>query len=111
MSTPTYIADSLLDPQMKKVLAAMHADLLVSATNATAVQVDVDAIEASVIVDMTAIRAAVIAALTAIDAANTKINTLTTKLNADAGVTDTNYATNFSTTNVADSTPAALTTS
>lgn len=28
----------------------------------------------------------------------TKLNTLTTKLNADAGVTDTNYATDFDTT-------------
>lgn len=48
--------------------------------------------------DITALRAAIVA-ITA------KIDVLTAKLNADAGVTDTNYATNFAST----CDPAALT--
>lgn len=48
--------------------------------------------------DLTALRAAFVA-LTA------KLDVLTAKLNADAGVTDTNYATNFAST----LDPAALT--
>jgi hypothetical protein len=67
--------------------------------SAASVQTDLDAVEASVIVDLGNLRTAVIAALTALD-------TLATKLNADAGVTDTNYATN----NVSGSSPAAITT-
>ena len=53
----------------------------------------------AVLADMTAMRAAIVA-ITA------KLDVLTTKLNADAGVTDTNYATNFAST----CDPAALTT-
>lgn len=53
----------------------------------------------AILTDLTALRASIVA-ITA------KIDVATTKLNADAGVTDTNYATNFAAT----CDPAALTT-
>lgn len=52
----------------------------------------------NVLTDNASLRTALIATLT-------KIDVLTAKLNADAGVTDTNYAVNFAST----LTPAALT--
>lgn len=109
--TTSYIQGALIDIEHKKVLEALRADLLVSATNATVVQADLDATEATVIADMTAIRAGVIAALTAIDTLAGALNTLATKLNADAGVTDTNYAAANAVNNASTSSPAALTTS
>lgn len=51
------------------------------------------------VADLTALRTSIVAILAAMD-------TLATKLNADAGVTDTNYVT----TNAATNTPAAITT-
>lgn len=91
MTTPTYVADSLLDPQSKKVLAVLHADLSASTQTGT--------LHATVLADLTALRNAVVAM-------NAKLDVLTAKLNADAGVTDINYATNFAST----LNPAALTT-
>jgi hypothetical protein len=55
--------------------------------------------DATVVADLTALRAAIVYILGAMD-------TLATKLNADAGVTDVNYVT----TNASGHTPAALTT-
>ncbi|PPC86323.1 MAG: hypothetical protein CTY37_06175 [Methylotenera sp.] len=59
---------------------------------------EVRALIENVLADNTALRTALIATLE-------KIDVLTAKLNADAGVTDTNYAVNFAST----LTPAALT--
>jgi hypothetical protein len=47
------------------------------------------------------LRAIVAAQTDAIQNLATKLDTLTAKLNADAGVTDTNYATDFATTTAA----------
>jgi hypothetical protein len=55
--------------------------------------------KATDVADLTALRTSIVAILAAMD-------TLATKLNADAGVTDANYVT----TNAATNTPAALTT-
>ena len=95
-----YIQAALLDPEIKKTLELLRTDCLTNGTKASAVQTDLDATEATVITDLGVLRTAIIAALTALD-------TMATKLNADAGVTDTNYATN----NVSGSSPAAITTS
>jgi len=97
--TTTYIQGALLDPEAKKALEALRIDLLVNANNASGVQLNLGTLQGTVVVDLTALRAAIIA----LDA---KLDVLTAKLNADAGVTDTNYATNFAAT----IDPAALTT-
>jgi hypothetical protein len=94
MSTPS-IQYAVLDVEMK---AALEAARVASAN------------DASVVVDLTAIRTGVIAALTAIATLATAVNVLATKLNADAGVTDTNYVTSNAVGQVAASSPAALTT-
>ncbi len=62
---------------------------------------------AAMLVDVTAIRAEVVKLVTDMGTRITEFNTLTTKLNADAGVTDTNYAT---ATAITAANPAALTT-
>lgn len=46
----------------------------------------------AVLADYTAIRAEVVKLVTDITALRTSYNTLVTKMNADAGITDTNYA-------------------
>lgn len=105
--TTSYIQGAKIDPDLKAVLEALRTEVLVTGSGvdataraaATAAQADLDATEATVITDLGVLRTAIIAALTALD-------TLATKLNADAGVTDTNYATN----NVATNSPAAVTT-
>lgn len=84
---------------LKAALETLRTDMLTNSVNATTVQADLDATEATIITDLGVLRTAIIAALTALDA-------LGTKLNADAGVTDENYPTN----NVATSSPAAITT-
>lgn len=61
----------------------------------------------AMLADITAIRAEVVKLVTDMGTRITEFNTLTTKLNADAGVTDTNYATATAITAAA---PAALTT-
>lgn len=103
MSTAA-IQHAVLDVEMKALLETAMS------TGGAAAQADLDAVEASVIVDLGNVRTGVIAALTAIAAVATALNTLATKLNADGGVTDTNYVTNNDTTQVATSSPAALTT-
>ncbi len=96
-----------LDQEVKNALDSAAAT---SGTTDTTARTDIDAVEASVIVDLGAIRTAVIAALTAIDTLAGAVNTLATKLNADAGVTDTNYAAANAVNNASTSSPAALTT-
>jgi hypothetical protein len=93
MTTPG-IQSALLDPEVKKVLESYSA-----AGVGTAADTANDVLQNSVVVDLTALRAAVVAM-------NAKLDVLTAKLNADAGVTDANYATNFAAT----LDPAALTT-
>lgn len=93
MSTPA-IQHAILDVEMKAQLESL-------ALNAN---------DATVVADLTAIRTAVIAALTAVATLAGALNTLATKLNADAGVTDTNYVTTNAVNQVATSSPAALTT-
>lgn len=61
----------------------------------------------SLLADLAAVRAEVVKLVTDVGTRITEFNTLTTKLNADAGVTDTNYATAAVITAAA---PAALTT-
>ncbi len=66
-------------------LAAVLANIV---TMLTELKLDHDAI----VTDATAIRAEVVKLVTDMGTRITEHNTLTTKLNADAGVTDTNYA-------------------
>lgn len=94
-----YIQAALLDPELKKVLEAVRTDALTNSVNSTLVQSNLDAKVATIITDMTAIRTAVVYLLGALD-------TLATKLNNDAGVTDTNYVT----ANASGHTPGAITT-
>lgn len=60
----------------------------------------------ALLTDLTAVRAEVVKLVTDMATRITENNTLATKLNADAGVTDTNYAAAAAATAVA---PAALT--
>lgn len=83
---------------LKAVLESILATAT-SSTTAAAVQTDLDATEATIITDLGALR-------TAHNAIATALDTLAAKLNADAGVTDTNYATN----NVAANSAPAVTT-
>jgi hypothetical protein len=89
MTTPA-IQNALLDPELKKVLEATSAAAALAVANAD---------RGTIVTDLTALRAAILAL-------NAKLDVLTTKLNADAGVTDVNYATNFAAT----LNPAALVT-
>lgn len=82
MTTPA-IQGANIDPAVKAVLEAMPSAATVAANLAT--------LKASVIVDLGAHR-------TAITAITAKMDVLAGKLNADAGVTDTNYAVNFAST-------------
>ena len=75
--TTSAIQNALLDPEQKKVLEAIAATATTDRTN--------------IVTDLTALK-------TAINGINAKLDVLTAKLNADAGVTDTNYATNFAST-------------
>jgi hypothetical protein len=70
-------------------------------------QADTIAVLDSMLADITAIRAEVVKLVTDMGTRITEHNTLATKLNADAGVTDTNYAAAAAITAAA---PAALTT-
>lgn len=97
--TTSYIQGALLEPEVKKVLEAVRTDCLTNGTNASAVQADLDATTATIITDLGVLRTAIVYLLGALD-------TVTTKLNADAGVTDVNYVT----TNASGHTPAAITT-
>lgn len=67
---------------------------------------DNNALFAAMLADITAIRAEVVKLVTDMGTRITEHNTLVAKLNADAGVTDTNYATAAAITAAA---PAALT--
>jgi hypothetical protein len=89
MPTPE-IQAALLDPEIKKLLELYTA---------AGVQTNLETLQGTVVVDLTALRNAIVA----LDA---KLDVLTAKLNADLGVTDTDYATNFAAT----IDPAALTT-
>lgn len=68
---------------------------------------DLEAVLDAMLVDITAIRTQVVALVADVAGIVAEWNTLTTKLNADAGVTDTNYAAATAKTAV---NPAALTT-
>lgn len=92
--TTQSVQASLLSLEEKKAIEALGT----TTTDATA-RASVVTLQASVHADLAALRTAIVAILAAQD-------TLATKLNADAGVTDTNYATN----NASGNTPAALTT-
>lgn len=89
--TTEAIQAALLDPQIKAALEKFSA----AGVNST-----LDTNRGTIVADLTNLRTKIIALATALD-------TLAAKLNADATVTDTNYATN----NVATNSPAALTTS
>ena len=99
MATTKYIQGCTAPLDVKDAMEQLRSDCLTNGTNASAVQTDLNAVEASVIVDLTTLRSAMIVLATALD-------TLATKLNADAGVTDTNYAT----TNAATMGTPAITT-
>lgn len=70
-------------------------------------RVDHEAVLDALLADITAIRTQVVALVADVTGIVAEWNTLTTKLNADAGVTDTNYAAATAKTAV---NPAALTT-
>jgi len=99
MATTSYIQGCTAPLDVKAALEALRDDLLVNADNASTVQADLDATEATVVTDLGNLRTAIVYILGAMD-------TLATKLNADAGVTDTDYVT----TNASGHTPAAITT-
>jgi hypothetical protein len=105
----SYIDAICLDGELKAALESLRTDCLSNGTNASAVQTDLNATEASIIADMTAIRTAVIAALTALDALATYMNVVTAAMNT-ASVAGHPYTTNAATNNVSGSSPAALTT-
>lgn len=66
-----------LDVDLKALLQKLYDDLTALAlagTNATAVQTDLDATEATIITDMTTLRTAIIAIATAVDVIATKVN-------------------------------------
>jgi len=74
--TTSYIQNALLDPEAKKVLEAIRAEVLASADDTVAASLST--FGGQVVVDLTAIRGAVVG--------------ITAKLDADLGVTDTDYA-------------------
>jgi len=86
MATTKYIQGCTAPLDVKDAMEQLRSDCLTNGTNASAVQTDLDATEATVITDLTHLRTAVSALATAVDV-------LAAKLNADAGVTDTNYST------------------
>lgn len=83
--TTAYIQGALVDIQAKAMAEALRADLLVNSDNASGVQTNLDTDRGTIVTDLTAIRNAILAI-------NAKLDTLTTKLNADGGVTDTNLS-------------------
>jgi hypothetical protein len=89
MTTPI-VQNSLLDPEIKKVLEAIIA---------VGAQGGVSGLKSTVIVDLNSLRSTIVSL-------NAKLDVLTAKMNADAGITDINYATNFAAT----LTPPAITT-
>lgn len=93
MTTPA-IQNAALPLDLKVAMEAVRSEAL--AAIATAIG-QVAATPLGLTDDLASLRNAIITILTVID-------TLATKLNADAGVTDENYATN----NVATHTPAAI---
>ena len=95
--TTQAIQASLIDPELKKVLETFSAAGV--QTNLDTANTTSATTKASVIVDLNVLRDAIIAV-------NAKLDTLATKLNADGGVTDTNYATDFASA----TDPAAMTT-
>ena len=80
----------------------MTTDISAKSTHA-----DEMAINNALLADITAVRAEVVKLVTDVTALILTHNTMVTKLNADAGVTDVNYAAAAAITAVA---PAALTT-
>jgi hypothetical protein len=88
-----YIQASILSLEEKKVMEALRTEMIAvaqSSTNAANVQSNLDAEVATIITDLGNLRTAVNYGLGALD-------TLATKLNADTGVTDTDYATDNAT--------------
>lgn len=95
--------------ELRLLITSILTDLGVLATPTTAGVTDTTAIRAEVVklvTDITALRVVVAALVTDMATRITNFNTLTTKLNADAGVTDTNYAAAGAITALA---PAAIT--
>lgn len=78
----------------------------ISESNLGSTHLDDRALLTAILADITAIRAEVVKLVTDMGSRISDFNTLTTKLNADAGVTDTNYA---AATAITAAAPAALT--
>jgi hypothetical protein len=78
MATTQYIQAANIDPAVKAVLETLKADMLTNSVNATAVQTDLDATEATIVTDLGNLR--------------TAINNVVTKLNVNAGVAESDFA-------------------
>jgi hypothetical protein len=78
----------------------------ISESNLGSTHLDDRALLTAMLADITAIRAEVVKLVTDMGSRISDFNTLTTKLNADDGVTDTNYA---AATAITAAAPAALT--
>lgn len=112
----TKVAHLNVDPDLKKALSDVAADLAALRTPTAAAVADLGALRTPMVDDI----ADLAAVITAVNALREDHNTLIAKLNLDAGVTDTNYAASTASVVAATavapgaltaSTPAALATS